>query len=222
MRKTLVLVGALLLATAAAQQHDEPLPKGTIYGVVIGQDGRPAKGIGLTACPLGVPLAAKLPHTKTNDAGEYRFENIPWWGRYSVYAEDEEAGYSSFSNGPAGDIRPQEVEITPEHPEAEFRLYLPPQAGFLKVKLTDQATGDAIAAMLVELRRTDKQKSLVFSMSCYSTRVVLIPPNEDLLLHVSADGFREWQESLGEGKSIHLASGSQLQLDVQLVPLKEE
>jgi hypothetical protein len=127
-----------------------------------------------------------------------------------------------FSNGPAGHIRPQEVEITPEHQEAEFRLYLPPQAGFLKVKLTNQTTGDAIAGMLVELRRTDKQKSLVFSMGCYSTRVVLIPPDEDLLLHVSADGFREWQESVGEGKSIHLASGSQLQLDVQLVPLKKE
>ena len=222
MRKTLVLIGALLLTTAAAQQHDEPLPKGTIYGVVIGQNGLPAKGIGLTASPLGVPLATRLPQTKTNEAGEYRFENLPWWGRYTVYAEDEEAGYSMFSNGPAGHIRPQEVEITPEHQEAEFRLYLPPQAGFLKVKLTNQTTGDAIAGMLVELRRTDKQKSLVFSMGCYSTRVVLIPPDEDLLLHVSADGFREWQESVGEGKSIHLASGSQLQLDVQLVPLKKE
>src|SRR5215472_3035782 len=68
MRKTLVLIGAILLTTAAAQQHDEPLPKGTIYGVVIGQDGLPAKRIGLTASPLGVPLATKLPHTKTNDA----------------------------------------------------------------------------------------------------------------------------------------------------------
>ena len=222
MRKTLLLVGVLLLATAAAQQHDEPLSKGTIYGVVIGQDGRPAKKIGLTAFPLGVALGAVLPHTKTNDAGEYRFENIPWWGKYTVYAEDIEAGYSSFSTGTAGYSQPPEVEITPERPEAEVRLYLPPQAGFLKVKLTNQTTGDAIAAMLVELRRTDKQKSLVFSMSCYSTRVVLIPPDEDLLLHISAGGFREWQESVGEGKSIHLASGSQLQLDVQLVQLKKE
>src|SRR5215469_9944671 len=138
MRKMLVLVGVLLLATAGAQQHDEPLSKGTIYGVVIGQDGRPAKKIVLTAFPLGVALGAVLPHTKTNDAGEYRFENIPWWGRYTVYAEDEEAGYSSSSTGQTGYSQPPEVEIAPEHPEAEVRLYLPPQAGFLKVTLTNQ------------------------------------------------------------------------------------
>ena len=28
-----------------------------------------------------------LPHVNTNDKGEYHFENLPWWGRYSVYGE---------------------------------------------------------------------------------------------------------------------------------------
>ena len=222
MRNTLVLVGFLLLATVAAKQRDEPPTKGAIYGVAIGQDGHPAKGIGLTAFPLGVAIFATLPHTKTSDTGEYRFENLPWWGRYTVYAEDEEAGYSSFSNGAASQSHPQEVEIAPEHPEAEFRLYLPPQAGFLTINLTNQETGAAISTMMVELRQTDEPRSLVFRMSCYSNHVVLIPPDQDLLLHVSSDGFREWQESVGKGESIHLASGTRLKLDVQLVPLETE
>jgi len=89
--------------------------------MAIGQDGLPAKQTGLTAEPLGVALGARLPHTKTNDAGEYRFENVPWWGRYTVYGDDEDEGYSSFSTGPAGDSNPPEVEITPEHPEAELK-----------------------------------------------------------------------------------------------------
>jgi hypothetical protein len=222
MRKTLIFVGFLLLATGAAKQRDEPGPKGVIYGVVIGQDGNRAKGIGLTAMPLGVAIGAMLPHTKANSAGEYRFENIPWWGRYTVYAEDEDAGYSISSTGQGRDNDPSEVELTPQHREAEIRVYLPPQAGFLKIDLTNQKTGNAISAMRVELRQTDEQKSLVFTMSCFSTHVVLIPPDKDLLLHVSADGFREWQESIGGGKSIHLPSGTQLKLDVQLVPLKTE
>jgi len=124
MRTTFVFVGFLLLATAVAQQHDEPRPKGAIYGIAIGQDEQPAKGIGLTAYPLGVGLNAMLPHVKTNDKGEYRFEGVPWWGRYTVYAEDEEAGYSSFSTSPdLDDAHTAEVELAPEHPEAEFRVY---------------------------------------------------------------------------------------------------
>src|ERR1700692_2228959 len=130
-KTALVFVGLFLLAAASAQQNDEPRPKGVIYGIAIGQDGQPAKQIGLTAEPLGVGLGAVLPHTRTNDVGEYRFENVPWWGRYTVYGEDENEGYSSFSTGPAGDSTPPEVELTPEHPEAELRVLLPPRAGFI-------------------------------------------------------------------------------------------
>jgi hypothetical protein len=59
MKTTLVFVCLLLMGTVAAQQDDQPRPSGVIYGIAIGQDGQPAKGIGLTASPVGVPLAAK-------------------------------------------------------------------------------------------------------------------------------------------------------------------
>ena len=218
MKTNLVSVGLLLLAVAAAQQNDEPHPKGLIYGIAIVQDGQPAKQIGLTAEPLGVALGAKLPHTKTNDAGDYRFENIPWWGRYTVYADDEDAGYSSFSTGPAGDSTPPEVEITPEHPEGELKVVLPPKAGFIQIHLTNRKTGAIITAMRVALMPEDKPASPVFTMSWYSTQVILIPPEKSLLLHISADGFREWNEIIGKGKLVRLASSARLKIDVQLEP----
>ena len=218
MKTTLAFVGFLLLATAVAQQHDEPHPKGVIYGIAINQEGQPAKRIGLTAEPLGVGLAAKLPHTSTNDAGEYRFEDVPWWGRYTVYADDENEGYSSFSTGPAGDSSPPEVELTPEHPEGELRVLLPPRAGFIQIHLTNQRTGAVISGMRVALMPTESPTSPLFTMSCYSNKVILIPPDKSLLLHIASDGFREWNESIGKGKPIHLASGARLKLDVQLEP----
>jgi hypothetical protein len=217
-KPTFVLVGLLLLAAASAQQKDEPPPKGVINGIAIGQDGLPAKRIGLTAVPLGVPLDAMLPHTKTNDAGEYRFENVPWWGRYTVYGDDENEGYSSFSTGPAGDSSPPEVQITPEHPEAELRVLLPPRAGFIQVHLTNQRTGAGISGMRVALMPAESPTSPLFTMSCYSKKVILIPPDKSLLLHISSDGFREWNESVGKGKPIYLASGAHLKIDVQLEP----
>jgi hypothetical protein len=60
--------------------------------------------------------------------------------------------------------------------------------------------------------------SPVLTMSCYSNHVILIPPDKNLLLHITSGGFREWNESIGKGKLIHLASGSHLKLDVQLDP----
>jgi hypothetical protein len=219
-KTALLFSGLLLLTVAPARQNDESPPKGVIHGMAIGQDGQPAKQIGLTAEPLGVGLGAKLPHTRTNDAGDYRFENIPWWGRYTVYADDEDAGYSSFSTGPAGDSTPPEVEITPEHPEGELRVVLPPKAGFIQIHLTNRKTGAGISAMRVALMPEDKPSSPVVTMSCYSSQVILIPPDKTSLLHVTSDGFREWNESIGKGKLVHLASAAHLKIDVQLEPVE--
>jgi hypothetical protein len=217
-KSALVFVGLFLLAAASAQQNDEPRPKGVIYGIAIGQDGQPAKRIGLTAEPLGVALGAVLPHTRTNDAGEYRFENVPWWGRYTVYGDDENEGYSSFSTGPVGDSTPPEVELEPEHPEAELRVLLPPRAGFIQIHLTNQRTGAGISGMQVALMLPESSASPFFTMSCASNHVILIPPDKDFLLHISSDGFREWNESIGKGKPVHLASGARLKIGVQLEP----
>ena len=49
-------------------------------------------------------------------------------------------------------------------------------------------------------------------------RVILIPPQKNLLLHVSSDGFREWDESVGRRRPITLPSGTQLRLAVELDP----
>src|SRR5271155_1224664 len=218
MKAFLVLLGLFLLATAVARQRDESGPKGVIHGTVIGQDGKPAKGIGLTAWPLGVGLGAVLPHTSTDDVGDYRFEKIPWWGKYSVQARDDDAGYSVFSTG-EGRNEPPEVELTPEHPVAEMKVYLPPKAGFLHIDLTNRRTGAGISGMQVALAPMENPKQQVFSMSCYSNHVVLIPPDKNVLLHVTSDGYREWDESAGKGKPLHLASGARITLEIQLDPL---
>jgi hypothetical protein len=218
MKTTFVFVGFLLLATSVAQQRDESPPRGAIYGIAVGQDGQAAKGIELNALPLGVfVFRAMLDHVKTNDAGEYRFENLDW-GRYTVYAEDEKAGYSSISTGPTGNSSPSEVELTPEHPEAEFNVYLPPKAGFLQIHLTNRRRGGGIAGVQVAVMPMENPESPLFTISCHSTRVILVPPDKNLLLHITSDGFREWNESVGKGKSLYLPSGTRLTLAVPLEP----
>jgi hypothetical protein len=216
MKTAFLCISVLLLATASAQQHGKSRPNGVIYGTAIDEDGQPAKGIVLAADPLGVPDGL-LSRVKTNDAGEYRFEHLNW-GRYTLYAEDEEAGYSSYSTGPADHSQSPAVELTPEHWEAEHKLQLPPKAGFVEIRLTGRRTGASIFAMHVAVMPMEKPESPLFRMSCNSSHVILVPPDRNLLLHVRSDGFREWDESVGSGKPLYLPSGTRLILDIELDP----
>ena len=100
MKAAVVFVGFLLQVTAVAQQHDGPVPEGAIYGIAIGQDGQPAKGIELNARPLGVLVfRTMLDHTRTNDAGEYRFENLDW-GKYTSTPKMKKQGTQALAPVP--------------------------------------------------------------------------------------------------------------------------
>jgi len=213
-----IFVGLLLVVVTQAQQNDATQPKGIIYGVAIDQAGNPAKQLGLTARPLDAALGAALPHTRTNDAGDYRFEGVPWWGRYTVYADDEEAGYSSDSTVPLSESSPPEAWISPEHPEAQLTIVIPPKAGFIHVHLTNRRTGAEISGMRVAVMLAESPASPNFTISCYSRHPILVPHDKNLLVHITSDGYREWNESVGMGKLIHLTSGAHLKLDVQLEP----
>ena len=219
MKIALALAGILLIGNISAQQSEDPAPKCVIYGTVVDQDGQPAKGIGLTAMPLGVGLGTMLPTTKTDTSGKYRFEGLPWWGRYTVYAEDEKAGYASYASPPVGPGPTAEVTLSPQHPEAEFNFRLPPKAGFLHIHLTNRKTSALIKTMEVKVTSQEDPDRQIFSEGCFSDRIILLPPDKDLLLHVTSRGFLEWDESVGLGKPIRIASGNSLDLDVQLEPV---
>jgi hypothetical protein len=199
-----------------AKQYEQVRAHGVIRGTVISHDGQLARNVGLEACPLGVALGAILPRTRTNEKGEYRFEVVPWWGRYTVYAEDEEAGYSFYSSDARGRGKPPEVELSKEHPEAELNVRLPAPAGFLLLHLTNGKTGDEIPGVQITVMAAEGTPSFLFSQSCAANRAILIPPDKDVLLHVTAPGFQEWDQSIRSGKALRMASGSRTKLEVHL------
>ena len=88
MRIALTLLSLLFAACLAAQQPAQPAPKGMVYGTVFDQNGQPAKHLRLAAEPFGVGLGTMLPTTETDANGNYRFENLAPWGRWTVYAVD--------------------------------------------------------------------------------------------------------------------------------------
>ena len=217
MRSLCILACGLWLYAVAPRPQTELPNRGVIYGTVIDKNGRSAKGLILNASPLGVPLLMALPWTRTNDRGAFRFEHLPL-GRYTVFAEDKEQGYSSFSTGPAGPGKPPEVELTTERPEAEFNLRLPPKAGLLLFHLTNRSTDAPISGVEVTVMSAEAPSRPIFSGGQSSAKPVLVPSDRNLLLHVTSWGFREWNQSVGYGRLVRIAPGDRLTLDVQLQP----
>jgi hypothetical protein len=209
----------LLLFSPVVGQQLQSGPNGTIYGVVVALNGKPARNLRLTARSLLATggHSGDFPHARTNQAGEYRFQKLPL-ASYIVYADDEAAGFSRVSTGlPGGSV--SEVEITADHPETESDFSLPPKAGFIRIHLTNRKTRAPISDMTVSVLPLDKPDSGLFTLSGGSAQLILVPPDRNLLLRVTAEGFREWDESIGTGRHVNVPSESRLMLDVQLDPL---
>jgi hypothetical protein len=131
--------------------------------------------------------------------------------------------YPRFSPPP-----PAIVELTIDHPNAELRVDLPPKVGILTIHLTDRTTGAFIPRGLVKMKVADAPDSQwselwVDSSNClfFPDCTIPVPPDKQLLVHVSSAGFKEWDESAEKGKLLLVQPGARLTWDVQLEPLPD-
>jgi len=179
------------------QPPNDPLT-GTIYGVVIDPDGQPAKGVRLSAvmqCPSACSFWSS--ETVTSQGGEYHFRPLPVGRKYSVFSRKAQMEYPQFSPPPTSI-----VELTVDHPNAEVRVDLPPKVGILMIHLTERTTGALIPLALVKMRFADAPDSRwsdvwADSSNClfFPDCAIPVPPDKQLLVHVSSTGFHEWEES---------------------------
>jgi hypothetical protein len=217
MRVPALLFGFAFLASAGIPQENYPGAKAVIFGHVVDQNNQPAKQIEVEGLPLGVALGAILPHSKTDDNGNYRL-GVPWWGRYTVYADDPNAGYSSFATPPVNPDHLAEVTVSTDHPQAEFNFQLPTKAGFLHFHLRNAKTGAPIHGIEVTVALKGPPTKPVYSDGTSADKPFLVPSNRDVLIHVTSWGYKEWDQSVEGGKAIRLAPGAKLTLNVKLNP----
>lgn len=71
---------------------------------------------------------------------------------------------------------------------------------------------------MVTVLSAKSPSTAIFSGSFPSTEPVLVPSDTDVLLHVTSQGFHEWNQSVGKGKPMRLPPGERLTLDVELEP----
>ena len=226
MRLFLAIVPLLFALPASGQQHiQDPTCMGVIHGVVLGQDGEPVKGINVVLYPLGVGLGVVLPHAKTDQRGEYRFEQV-CSGRFSVFVKDNEAGYPQSSpymyQFLYGRLAP-EVKITDTILEGPLAVDLPPKPAQLRLHLINSRTKEKIMSADIEARVSRKRSVKVHSEASIladAEPVFLLPPDQDVFLHITSKGLREWKESVGRGKLFRVPSGELLTIQVELDPIQ--
>ena len=227
MKTALALAVLWLIVGASAQESKQPsneLLTGTIYGVVVDPDGQPVKGMRLAAvmeCPSSCSFW--MSETVTNQAGEYHFRPLPLGEKYSVFSRKAQIEYPRFSPAPTAI-----VELTVEHPNVELRVDLPPRVGILTIHLTDRTTGAFIPRGLVKIKVADAADSRwsevwADSSNClfFPDCAIPVPPDRQLLVHVSSTGFKEWDESEEKGKPLFVHSGARLTWDIQLEPIPD-
>jgi hypothetical protein len=189
MMQLYVLTTLLFVASLAYGQSDPSM--GSICGIVHDENGAPASFVKVVAIYQG-SHTGPYPLGKTDGTGHYCMNNVAL-GYYAMSAEDTEKGYPQMSSIFYSVQRPtSEVHIAIGNLKGHADWRIPYKAGFVEVALTDAQTGKPIIPMLFNLVLQSSPKNGFIRGSSSSTTALLVPPNENIYLTVSAPGYKEW------------------------------
>jgi hypothetical protein len=196
-----------------------------IQGAVIDTDRQPAKDFTLAVWPLGLDHGSEIPIVKTNQAGEYRFERLcP--GRYTVLPDYEKLGYPAVSPNAYQflyGLPVEEVKLIAENSLAELPVKLRPKPGRMHVHISDRATSAKILRFTIELKVPGRKRMgdiLLLFEPTTSDDAIVVPPDKEFTIHVTAKGFHKWSGNSGDRRVFLVASGSWATLNAELDPVR--
>lgn len=220
---TLLLVASL---PVFAQTASPSRPEGTISGTVLDEHGQPFKGVQVCTYMEGAPSGSRdargdCPAT-TDGAGQFRINHVAM-GTISVEAIKLDEGYVAF----AGTSVKDEVTLTPNQPSATVVLKLGPKPGLLLPSVKDKVTRKPITVFQVSWAISDSDEPNRTHYSGGQTisqmnERALVPPEKNLVLTISANGYEKWvyhdPSDASRPAAIRLQPGEEKELVVELEP----
>ena len=215
----LIVLGSL---SASASTQD-----GVIQGVVVDEIGDPVAAALVSTRDLDTPkrVVGKMLHAfETDINGCFSIPNLIVGHRYKLYAMKEEAGYP---NTRIGWYNPNDDALiaiaAPKGTSLSGRLQIGPKAAFLEYETKDSVTGRSIKNSTIDITRTDTGSSMGGGgIDQNGDRRVLIPSDVDVLVQVSAPGYKVWYHPgytvKAAGTPLRAAPGETKKLAVPIQP----
>lgn len=204
-----MLSAIFILSPLKAQQN------GSVCGVVQDETGRPASMVCVEAMYIG-PHSGPYDSAITDANGYYCMENVRP-GEYSMSANDPMKGYPPLGilfytlHAPEPRIRISSQSL---HQIANWTI--PYKAGFIRVRGTDRTTGKTIQniTVLIAIRGSEKLRYIQGGWGAETP--ILLPPNEDIYVKVSAEGYKPWPAGEEQGRLVTIQPGATLDLSAVL------
>jgi len=185
---------------------------GSIRGTAVDEKGVPVSEAKVNAEIMDGRMRHTLVrYVETDSNGHFVVDRLAW-GTYKVIAMKEDSGYPNTAFAFYGNDVFQTATLTPAGPVAELTIHVGPKAGVLKGSVINILDSGPVNATFRLTRAASPDKWL--STSVASSYRVLLPPSTDVLLEVSAPGFKTWTPA----GPLQLHPGEELRLDISLDP----
>jgi len=225
MIRRLILLSTFICCVAfcSAEKKNAVIVDGSIKGVVVTQEGRPAAHF--KVCTQVHSQESWLDKTETcctamtDDQGRFSTEHLGA-GKYEVLATNESEGYSLENQSPG-----KNVTITPKKPHATVAVQLRTKGPLLWGTITDKRTGKAIEAFQIGFEGIDCEAGAGAYQRTDDYYYLPIPADCAGVITARARGYKGWVYTDSSNPSrpvLRLAAGERKRLDISLEPLPKE
>jgi hypothetical protein len=151
--------------------------------------------------------------------GQFQIEKVQF-GNYELFAINNAEGYAIENQSPG-----QKITLTAENPSPNVTIRLRPRGAVLSGTVRDKATGESVKGFRVQYLDVDgKAAGGAPPFTKDGEFHVTLPPLCDLVIIVSAPGYRGWVYTDSSNPSrpvLRLGSGERKVVNVELEPTGE-
>lgn len=216
---TRAILAILVLSSALAMHALEP--RGSVSVTVIDQKGAPVQSAIVKFDPShGGGISYVSPTCRTDATGACTRNGLAM-GTYLLGAMKPSDGYPDLSfDFYSHETKRIEVVLTPSSPQANVVFRLGPPMAKLKLGIIDDGSDTPVGNPTVMLLRGGAGSHDWIGIGKTADSTFLVPPDEDVHLEITADGYEPWHleehPELSPGGVVHLHSEGRQEMTARL------